>query len=76
MSARRVLVGGGTGFVGTQVVQLFERLGYQVTVISRKQPVNTAKTPSLLVETNSERKTKTWRDIEVGLVGWCVLLPT
>ena len=66
MSARRVLVGGGTGFVGTQVVKLFERLGYQVTVISRKQPVNTAKTPSLLVEQNTERKTKTWRELEVG----------
>ena len=66
MSGRRVLVGGGTGFVGSQVVKLFERLGYHVTVISRKRQVNTAKTPSLLVDRKSERNTKTWREIEVG----------
>ena len=42
MSAKKVLVGGGTGFVGTQVVKLFERLGYDVVIISRRQPVNTA----------------------------------
>ena len=50
MSGRKVLVAGGTGFVGSQAVKLFERLGYQVTVISRKEPVDTAKTPSLLVD--------------------------
>ena len=66
MSAGKVLVAGGTGFVGSQVVKLFERLGYQVTVISRKAPVDTAKTPSLLVDRNTERKTKTWTDIQVG----------
>ena len=75
MSARRVLVAGGTGFVGSQAVKLFERFGYQVTVISRKEPVDTAKTPSLLVDRQTERNTKTWRDIEVG-PGGLVLLPT
>ena len=69
MSAKKVLVAGGTGFVGSQVVKLFERLGYQVTVISRTAPVNTAKTPSLLVDRDTERRTKTWTDIEVGLAG-------
>lgn len=64
MSAGKVLVAGGTGFVGGQVVKLFERLGYDVVVISRKAAVNTAKTPSLLVDRDTERKTKTWSDIE------------
>jgi len=33
----RILVGGGTGFVGKEVVSLFERLDYEVLVISRKK---------------------------------------
>jgi len=33
----RILVGGGTGFIGREVVSLFERLDYEVIVISRKK---------------------------------------
>ena len=62
----KVLVAGGTGFVGSQVVRLFERLGYDVVIISRKGSVNTAKTPSLLFNRETERKTKSWTELEVG----------
>lgn len=31
----RILVGGGSGFIGKEVVRLFERLDYEVIVISR-----------------------------------------
>jgi len=60
----KVLVAGGTGFVGSQVVRLFERLGYDVVIISRKGSVNTAKTPSLLFNRETERKTKSWTELE------------
>ena len=65
MSAGKVLVAGGTGFVGSQAVKLFERLGYDVVVVSRTAAVNTSKTPSLLLDRETERKTRTWTDIEV-----------
>ena len=65
MNAGKVLVAGGTGFVGSQAVKLFERLGYDVVVVSRTAAVNTAKTPSLLLDQETERKTRTWTDIEV-----------
>ena len=44
----RVVVAGGTGFVGGEVVRTFQRLGYETFVISRKGVLNTAKTPALL----------------------------
>jgi len=33
----RILVGGGTGFIGREIVKAFERLDYEVVVISRKK---------------------------------------
>merc|ERR1719461_2503419 len=48
--AGRVVIAGGTGFVGGEVVRLFERLGYETFVISRTPRVNTAKTPALFSE--------------------------
>ena len=33
----RILVGGGTGFIGREIVKAFERLHYEVVVISRKK---------------------------------------
>ena len=69
MKGGKVIVAGGTGFVGSQVVKLFDRLGYDVVVISRTGSVNTAKTPSLLVNRETEWKTKSWEELEVGRVG-------
>ena len=67
--AGRVVIAGGTGFVGGEVVRLFERLGYETFVISRTPRVNTAKTPALFSEgSKSELKNvRTWDDIEVKL---------
>ena len=68
-----MIVAGGTGFVGSQVVKLFDRLGYDVVVISRTGSVNTAKTPSLLLNTDTGRRTKSWEEFEVeraGRAGW------
>ena len=31
----RVVIGGGTGFVGSEVASLLERKGYQVVIVSR-----------------------------------------
>ena len=64
-----MVIAGGTGFVGGEVVRLFERLGYETFVISRTPRVNTAKTPALFSEgSKSELKNvRTWDDIEVKL---------
>ena len=66
----RVLVGGGTGFIGREVVALFERLNYEVIVISRKKKVpysfNNVSAGSLLKESSESRQnTKSWIEIEV-----------
>jgi len=65
----RVLVGGGTGFIGREVVALFERLNYEVIVISRKKKVpysfNNVSAGSLLKESSESRQnTKSWIEIE------------
>jgi len=63
-AAARVVVAGGTGFVGGEVVRTFERLGYEAFVISRKD-VPKANTPSILTSNGPEFKnTRTWSDIE------------
>jgi uncharacterized protein YbjT (DUF2867 family) len=46
MSAPRILVLGGTGFVGRQVCEQFARLGWQITVPTRRA-VNAGKVQSL-----------------------------
>ena len=64
----RVVIAGGTGFVGGEVVKTFQRLGYETFVISRKGTINTAKTPALLTGGGNNEDIKnlrTWKDIEV-----------
>lgn len=65
--AGRVVIAGGTGFVGGEVVKTFERLGYETWVVSRQAKVNTAKTPSLLFSSNKEglKNLTTWDNIQV-----------
>jgi len=46
------LIAGGTGFVGSQAVKVFEKLGYDTMVISRKAPVLPG------------RKIRTWKELE------------
>jgi len=66
----RILVGGGTGFVGREVVKLFERLDYEVVVISRKIKETPSKGQDFLNnlffkdEQAVRSNTKTWADIE------------
>jgi len=64
----RILVGGGTGFVGREVVKLFERLDYEVIVISRKiTPSRSQEFVKNLIFKDEEpvrNNTKTWVDIE------------
>lgn len=73
----RILVGGGTGFVGKEVVKAFERLDYEVVVISRKKKDTTSegkrkklnKNLFMNFETFQDKdppriNTKTWYDIE------------
>ena len=66
-AAGRVVIAGGTGFVGGEVVKTFQRLGYETFVISRHEKVNTAKTPDLLFSANKTdlKNIRTWADIEV-----------
>ena len=52
------MIAGGTGFVGSQAVKVFEKLGYDTMVISRKAPVLPG------------RKIRTWKELEVG---WIIL---
>ena len=74
----RILVGGGTGFVGKEVVKAFERLDYEVVVISRKKKDAASegkrkklnKNLFMNFETFQDKEpprsnTKTWYDIEV-----------
>ena len=65
--AGRVVIAGGTGFVGGEVVKTFQRLGYETWVVSRQARVNTAKTPSLLFSKKNEdiKKLTSWDDIQV-----------
>ena len=67
--AGRVVIAGGTGFVGGEVVKTFQRLGYETFVISRHEKVNTAKTPDLLFSANKTdlKNIRTWADIEVNI---------
>jgi len=63
----RVVIAGGTGFVGGEVVKTFQRLGYETFVISRKGTINTSKTPALLTGGGNNEDIKnlrTWKDIE------------
>ena len=67
-AAARVVVAGGTGFVGGEVVRTFERLGYETFVISRRDAPK-ANTPSILTSNGPEFKnSRTWTDIEVTIV--------
>ena len=63
----RILIGGGTGFIGKELVGLFERLDYEVIVISRKKSARERqRSLELIRDTKLFRKnTKTWIDIEV-----------
>ena len=65
--AGRVVIAGGTGFVGGEVVRTFERLGYETWVVSRQGRTNTAKTPSLLFSNKNEniKNLTTWDNIQV-----------
>lgn len=70
----RVVVGGGTGFVGTQVARTLERKGYEVIVVSRTSPQGETKTlaqtmwpvrvPSDRQEQDQARQRITWSQIE------------
>ena len=64
-----MVIAGGTGFVGGEVVRLFERLGYETFVISRTPRVNTAKTSALFSDKSKSefKNVRTWDDIEVEL---------
>ena len=66
-SAGRVVIAGGTGFVGGEVVKTFQRLGYETWVVSRLARVNTAKTPSLLFSKKNEdiKNLTSWDNIQV-----------
>ena len=69
----RILVGGGTGFIGREVVKVFEKLDYEVVVISRKKKDLRKKFlfnrfinfDTLQDEEPSRGNTQTWHDIEV-----------
>ena len=65
--AGRVVIAGGTGFVGGEVVKTFQRLGYETWVVSRQARVNTAKTPSLLLSKKNEdiKNLTSWDNIQV-----------
>ena len=67
--AGRVVIAGGTGFVGGEVVRTFERLGYETWVVSRQAKVNTAKNPSLLFSNKNEglKNLTSWDNIQVSL---------
>ena len=66
--AGRVVIAGGTGFVGCEVVRTFERLGYETWVVSRQAKVNTAKNPSLLFSNKNEglKNLTSWDNIQVS----------
>jgi len=68
----RILVGGGTGFIGKELVGLFERLDYEVIVISRKKSARERqRSLELIRDTKLFRKnTKTWIDIEEEGLPW------
>jgi len=68
----RILVGGGTGFIGREVVKVFEKLDYEVVVIGRKKKDLKNKLPwnrfinfdTLQDEEPLRSNTQTWYDIE------------
>jgi len=63
MVGGRVLVGGGTGFVGGAVVRALERRGYEAIIISRSaQPKKNW--ANISEETNKKLRRVTWKDIE------------
>jgi len=62
-------VGGGTGFIGQEVVALFERLGYEVMLIGRKKKTVELKSMNSLFHLFKDvdpprQNLKTWIDIE------------
>lgn len=61
MAGGRVLVGGGTGFVGGAVVRALERRGYEAIIISRSAQPKKNWTNASAEETN---RRVTWKDIE------------
>lgn len=67
----RIVVGGGTGFIGKEVVSLFERLDYEVLVISRKKKAKASENWQVKLEILTDRdeepldqNTRSWIDIE------------
>jgi len=61
----RIVVGGGTGFIGKEVVRVFEKLDYEVVVVGRKKKQHSIKNVDLLRETEPlPLKLKSWIDIE------------
>lgn len=66
----RILVGGGTGFIGQEVVGLFEKLGYEVIIISRGEKTSILDGKfswfQLLKDADPppRQNLKTWIDIE------------
>jgi len=72
MSGRTILVGGGTGFIGREVVKLFEKLDYNIMIISRKKKGTSGGLAKhvLSMETwndetyNKNHDTMSWIDIE------------
>jgi len=69
-STGRVLIGGGTGFVGNQIASSLEKRGYEVIIISRKpeQLKKTWKSNPLLFSSKSDnlenRKLISWSQIK------------
>ena len=68
MSTRRILVLGGTGFVGRQVCEQLARLGWQVTVPTRRA-VNAAAIQNLPGLTVVEASVQRWDAVFADLAG-------
>jgi len=62
----RILVGGGTGFIGREVEALFEKLGYEVMIVGREKKADiSGRIFELLRDKDPPRQgLKTWADIE------------